>query len=151
MAAGFLGRWPGVVGPKSSRTWPGMALGRHWLPRWSTRFSMLPRTDRLAAGPGFCRRRARRASRPDGLAERGVEQGLCNAKGPSSLISGRRGGSFTPGLNLNLCLLERRLGIISICSDLNHFRSMIPKNDHDSTDRSGGVGLGFFINLVSEY
>ena len=47
-------------------TWSGMALGRRWVPRWSNRFSMAPRTGRQAAG-SCC---ARRASLPVALAGR---------------------------------------------------------------------------------
>ena len=51
LARRWLGSWDGGS---------GTALGRRWVPRWSTRCSMPPRTGRPAAG-SCC---ARRASRP---------------------------------------------------------------------------------------
>ena len=44
--AGFVGRWPGAVGPWDFRTWSGTALGRR-----DGRLASRCRTGRLAAMP----------------------------------------------------------------------------------------------------
>ena len=48
--------WPGAVGPRGSRTWSGTALGRRWVPRWSSRCSMPPRRTGLPAGTAGLKR-----------------------------------------------------------------------------------------------
>ena len=54
--AGFVGQWPSAVGPRGSSTWSGTALGRRWLPLWSTRCSMPPCTGLPATGSNCAQR-----------------------------------------------------------------------------------------------